>query len=86
MGSGRSVSEAVGSKVYFRELSDAEIESYVASGEPLDKAGGYAIQGLGASLIDRIEGDRDSIIGLPVAAVVGALKQLGVRVDRVPQP
>lgn len=55
--------------VTFRELSHGEIARYVAGGEPLDKAGAYAIQGGGASFVTALDGDRDTVIGLPVALV-----------------
>ena len=55
--------------VHFTSLSDAEIEWYVASGEPMGKAGGYGIQGRGARFIDRIEGAWSTVVGLPVHAV-----------------
>jgi septum formation protein len=55
--------------VEFSELSDTEIVDYVASGEPMDKAGAYAIQGMAARWIPRIEGDYSNVVGLPVALV-----------------
>lgn len=55
-----------------------EIHEYIAIGEPLEKAGGYAIQLIGAKFIDRTEGDMDNIIGLPVSDVVEELKNFGV--------
>lgn len=55
------------STVTFRPLSDAEIDAYVATGEPMDKAGAYASQGGAAAFIERLEGDLDNVIGLPVA-------------------
>jgi septum formation protein len=58
--------------VRFLSLSDAEIQEYVATGEPLDKAGAYAIQGRAAKWIPRIEGDYFNVVGLPLA-LVGAL-------------
>jgi septum formation protein len=62
--------------VHFASLSDAEIDAYLASGEPDDKAGAYAIQGLASKFIDRIEGDYCNVVGLPVAVVYGHLKKL----------
>lgn len=56
-------------EVTFRPLGPGEIASYVASGEPLDKAGAYAIQGGAAGFVERLEGDRDTVIGLPMALV-----------------
>ena len=60
--------------VYFRELTDKEIEEYVATKEPMDKAGSYGIQGIGALLIDKIDGDYYTIVGLPISKVYRALK------------
>lgn len=57
------------SSVWMAPLSSAEIEEYIASGEPLDKAGAYAIQGLASRFIDRIDGSYSNIVGLPVAVV-----------------
>lgn len=71
----RFASEAVETKVYFRNLTEKEMADYVATGEPLDKAGAYAIQGLGAALIDRIEGDYDNVVGLPVSALSKCLHE-----------
>jgi septum formation protein len=58
------------------ELSDDEIRDYVASGEPMDKAGAYAIQGRASRWIPRIEGDYCNVVGLPVALVVRMLSRL----------
>lgn len=65
----RLLSELVRTDVTFRELGDAEIDAYVASREWEDRAGGYAVQGLGSSLIAAIDGDLSNVIGLPIAAV-----------------
>jgi septum formation protein len=65
-GEGQSREGVASSTVTFRELSDSEIETYVASGEWRDRAGGYAIQGKGGQLAERVEGDLDNVIGLPV--------------------
>lgn len=64
-------------QVTFYPLTESEIKSYIQSKEPADKAGAYGIQGLGAVLVERIEGDYFSIVGLPVAKVVRALKKHG---------
>lgn len=77
-GGGRTISKVVETKVYFKKLSDEEIENYVRSGEPMDKAGAYAIQGVGSALIERIEGDYYNVIGLPLYALVSELKKFGV--------
>ena len=65
--------------VQFRPLTKEEIEAYVTTGEGLDKAGGYAIQGYGAALIPHIEGCYFNVVGLSVATVVGTAAALGVR-------
>lgn len=64
-------------QVFFRELADWEIEWYVASGEGMDKAGGYGVQGKGMVLVERIVGDFYTVMGLPVARVWKALVQAG---------
>src|SRR5216683_3607812 len=68
--------EAVESRVTFRVLSDTEIAEYVASGEPLDKAGAYGIQGRGGGFISHVEGSRANVMGLPTERVVAALMRL----------
>ena len=62
-------------KVEFYPLTDKQIEDYVASGEPMDKAGAYGIQGLGSTLVKRIEGDYYTVVGLPIAEVVRRIKE-----------
>jgi septum formation protein len=69
-------SELVRTEVTFRRLADAEIEAYVASGEWRDRAGGYAVQGLGSSLIERVEGDLSNVIGLPIPALGRMIAEL----------
>ncbi len=64
-------------KVEFYPLSEEEIEAYVATGEPMDKAGAYGIQGKGCCLVKRIEGDYFTVVGLPVAEVMRRLKAHG---------
>jgi septum formation protein len=63
--------------VTFFPLHDAEIDAYVASGEPMDKAGAYGIQGYGATLVERIEGDFYTVMGFPLARFVKTLRGLG---------
>jgi septum formation protein len=65
------------SRVTFRSMTRDLAEAYVATGEPLDKAGSYAIQGLGAPLIERVEGDFFGVMGLPVRLALDLLERLG---------
>lgn len=69
-------------QVAFRPLTQADIARYVATGEPLDKAGGYGIQGRGGALVDRVEGSYPNVVGLPLAEVLVALASFGIRPDR----
>ena len=62
--------------VWFAPLSDAEIADYVASGEPMDKAGAYGIQGLASKFIDRIEGSYSNVVGLPIALTYRRLREI----------
>ena len=64
--------------VSFRELSEEEIECYIRTGEPADKAGAYGIQGYGALLVEGIRGDYYNVMGLPVCRLGGLLRELGV--------
>jgi len=73
---GGVVEHAESTTVRFLSLSDEEIDAYVASGEPMDKAGAYAIQGLASKFIDRIEGCYFNVVGLPVAKLYGLLRRL----------
>ncbi len=72
----RKIVDVAITRVRFVELTRGEIETYAASGEPMDKAGGYAIQGLASKFIDRIEGDYFNVVGLPVALVYRQLTAL----------
>ena len=76
--SGESIEEVVTTRVHIRDADESEIDSYVQTGEPLNVAGGYAIQGRAGALIDKIEGDYWNIVGLPMSAVVVALKKFGI--------
>ncbi len=76
---GRVVSAVEEVTVTVRALSDDEIAAYVATGEPMDKAGGYGIQGWGATIVERVDGDYFSVMGLGLRRLVDLLQQLGVR-------
>jgi septum formation protein len=75
----RSAVERV--RVHFRAFDEATARDYVATGEPLDKAGGYGIQGYGATLVDRIEGDYFAVMGMPIARLMQLLEDMGWRYD-----
>ncbi len=64
--------------VKFRKLSDDEIDAYIATGEPMDKAGAYGIQGYGATIVERIDGDYFAVMGLPLVKLVSLLDEVGV--------
>jgi septum formation protein len=73
----REESDVVRTRVHFLPISSVEIQQYVASGEPMGKAGAYGIQGRAARFIDWIEGSWSNVVGLPVATVDQMLKRLG---------
>jgi len=76
---GRKVCSAVEEvTVKFRKLTDDEIDAYIATGEPMDKAGAYGIQGYGATIVERIEGDYFAVMGLPLVRLISLLGELGV--------
>ncbi|MGE5485393.1 MAG: Maf family protein [Ignavibacteriales bacterium] len=79
-GTGKRVVEHEESRVWFRSLDDGEIAAYVASGEPVDKAGAYGVQGLGAVIVERIEGCYFNVVGLPLPRLARILKSFGVNV------
>ena len=64
--------------VTFRALSDEDIARYIATGEPMDKAGAYGIQGYGATIVDRIAGDYFAVMGLALGRLVGLLREVGL--------
>ena len=76
----KKLSRSVETRVYFRKLTVEEIEAYIGTGEPLDKAGAYAIQGIGAVIVKKIEGDYFNVMGLPLSSLTEALKKFGVYV------
>ena len=79
---GRIHTDAIATDVFMKSMTLDEIQDYVESGEPMDKAGAYAIQGKGAVWISRIEGDYNAVVGLPLCALAGALKSFGVDINR----
>ena len=74
------VTGTVDTRVYIKKLTDEEIDAYVKTGEPMDKAGAYAIQGMGAVIVEKIEGDYYNVMGLPLNALTEALKEFGINV------
>lgn len=76
---GESDTRACTTRVFFRVLSEEEIQRYVASNEPMDKAGAYAIQGGAAGFADRMEGEYSNVVGLPLPLVTEILKMNGLR-------
>lgn len=75
---GKMESRVARAGVTFRPVTRDLIERYVETGEPLDKAGSYGIQGCGAALVDRIEGDYFTVVGMSVAAFMGVLPRVGL--------
>ena len=75
---GRTVTEHEATPVRFRALSEREIAHYIATGEPMDKAGGYGIQGYGCVLVEGISGDYYNVMGLPVCRLARLLAGFGV--------
>ena len=78
---GRVVSGLEEVNVTFRDLALDEARSYVATREPMDKAGAYGIQGFGATIVQRVEGDYFAVMGLPIVRLVGLMRELGVVYD-----
>ena len=76
----KCVTESVETLVYLKNLTASEIGAYVRTGEPLDKAGAYAIQGMGAAVVERTEGDFFNVVGLPLFALCRVLEQFDIRV------
>jgi nucleoside triphosphate pyrophosphatase len=76
IGAGRTLTRLIRTEVEFRDLGEPEMNRYVASGEWRDRAGGYAVQGLGSSLVAGIDGDLSNVIGLPIPALVEMIEEL----------
>jgi len=74
----RVLQETVSASVSFADVSDAEIEDYVATGEPLNVAGGFTLEGRGAALVSGVEGDPNAVLGLSLRAVREMLQRVGV--------
>lgn len=75
---GEAVSDSMEAHVTFRPMLEYEIDAYVGTGEPLDKAGGYAIQGMGGMFIEKIDGDYHGALGLPLYSLMQTLKKFGI--------
>lgn len=80
-GADHAVDAVTRTSVRFRTFGQDTARGYVATGEPMDKAGAYGIQGLGAALVEGVEGDYYSIVGLPVAALLRLFERMGWRYD-----
>lgn len=76
----KKISKAIEAGIFIKKLTDKEINNYIKAGEPLDKAGAFAVQGVGAVLIKKIEGDYSGIVGLPLFELAEILKKMGVNV------
>jgi septum formation protein len=76
----REAVETVTSRVVMRDYPEAELEAYVATPEPYDKAGAYAVQGLGGRLVARVEGCYTNVVGLPVSTTARLLRTFGLEV------
>ena len=75
---GEVTSDVVKVGVTFRSLRDDEIEDYIATGEPMDKAGAYGIQGFGATIVDAVDGDYFAVMGLPLNRLIRLLESIGL--------
>ena len=81
---GNEMTFAEKTEVFFRQISQEEIEAYIRTGEPMDKAGAYGAQGRGAVFISRIEGDFFNVMGLPVCQLVTTLRRFGAELPVSP--
>ena len=77
----RLESDTEGVSVTFRQLEAPEIDAYIATGEPMDKAGSYGIQGFGATIVERIDGDYFAVMGLAIGRMVRLMRRVGVRYE-----
>ena len=74
------LTKSVETVIHIKKLTPKEIDAYVKSKEPLDKAGAYAIQGLGSVIVERIEGDYFNVMGLPLSALAESLTEFGIHI------
>lgn len=79
-GNNKSVSRVIETKVFFKKLSDKEVNDYVATGEPLNKAGAYAILEKGKNLVEKIDGSESNVAGLPMQELLETLKEFEVKI------
>jgi len=80
---GAAYKKAVQSRVKIKKLTMAEVTSYVVTGEPMDKAGAYAVQGIGAFMVEKIAGSYTNVVGLPLSEVIEAMQAVGIIRPRV---
>ena len=76
----KQVSKSVETKVYFKNITEEEVDAYISSGEPLTKAGAYAMQHRGGLFVEKIDGDYFNIVGLPIAPLFEELKNFGINI------
>lgn len=74
----QKISVSVSTKVTFKNLTDEEITGYIETGEPFDKAGAYAIQGIGAFMVEKIDGSHSNVIGLPMKEVIDTFQKMKI--------
>jgi septum formation protein len=79
MNSHKTITKSVVTKVFFRKISLKEIDAYIKTGEPMNKAGSYGMQDLAAIFVERIEGEPFNVVGLPLSALTEELKKFGVK-------
>ncbi|MCK5415847.1 septum formation inhibitor Maf [Candidatus Parcubacteria bacterium] len=76
----KEISKAVTTKVFIKNLKEQEIDNYIKTGEPLDKAGAFGVQGLGVIFVKKIDGDYNNVVGLPLFKLVQVLKEFNVEI------
>ena len=81
---GRRITESESTHVYFRSATEPELRAYIRTGEPMDKAGAYGVQGKGALLVERLDGDFFNVMGLPLLLLSRMLEHFGVALLREP--